>query len=77
LEPGGTLLIRDHIMDEQRTYPPEGALFAINMLVNTQGGGTYTFREVAQDLKEAGFTDVRLLRSGERMDCVVAAVNPK
>jgi ubiquinone/menaquinone biosynthesis C-methylase UbiE/predicted transcriptional regulator len=77
LEPGGMLLIRDHIMDEQRTYPPEGALFAINMLVNTQGGDTYTFHEVAQDLKEAGFTDVRLLRSGERMDCVVGAVKPK
>lgn len=77
LDPGGMLLIRDHIMDERRTYPPEGALFAIDMLVNTQGGDTYTFHEVAQDLKEAGFIDVRLLRSGERMDCVVGAVKPK
>ena len=77
MEPGGMLLIRDHIMDEQRTHPPQGALFAVNMLVNTQGGDTYTFHEVAQDLKEAGFTDVKLLRSGERMDCVVAAVKPK
>jgi len=77
VEPGGMLLIRDHIMDEQRIHPPAGALFAINMLVNTKGGDTYTFHEVAQDLKEAGFTDVRLLRSGERMDCVVGAVKPK
>jgi len=77
LEPGGMLLIRDHIMDERRTYPPAGALFAVNMLVNTQGGDTYTFHEVAQDLKGVGFTDVRLLRSGERMDCVVGAVKPK
>jgi len=77
LEPGGMLLIRDHIMDEQRTWPPEGALFAINMLINTLGGDTYTFNEVAQGLKEAGFTDIRLLRSGERMDCVVGAVKPK
>ncbi|MGP8069671.1 MAG: methyltransferase [Candidatus Bathyarchaeia archaeon] len=77
LEAGGMLLIRDHIMDERRTYPPAGALFAINMLVNTQGGDTYTFHEVAQDLKEAGFTDVKLLRSGERMDCVVRAVKSK
>lgn len=76
LDPGGMLLVRDHIMNEQRTWPPEGALFAINMLVNTAGGDTYTFLEVAQGLKEAGFTDIRLLRSGERMDCVVAAVKP-
>jgi SAM-dependent methyltransferase len=77
LDPGGLLLIRDHIMDEVRTHPPEGALFAVNMLVNTKGGDTYTFHEVAEDLKEAGFTDVKLLRSGERMDCVVGAVKPK
>ncbi len=77
LEPGGMLLIRDYIMDERRTCPSAGALFAINMLVNTPGGDTYTFHEVAQDLKEVGFTDVRLLRSGERMDCVVGAVKPK
>jgi SAM-dependent methyltransferase len=76
LEPGGLLLIRDHIMNEDRTQPPEGALFAINMLVNTKGGDTYTFEEVAKDLREAGFKDVRLLRSGERMDCVVGAVKP-
>jgi ubiquinone/menaquinone biosynthesis C-methylase UbiE/predicted transcriptional regulator len=77
LESGGMLLIRDHIMDELRTHPPEGALFAVNMLVNTKGGDTYTFHEVAEDLKEAGFTNVKLLRSGERMDCIVGAVKPK
>ena len=43
LSRGGVLLIRDHIMDESRTYPPAGALFALNMLVNTQGGDTYTY----------------------------------
>jgi len=77
LEPGGMLLIRDHIMDESRTWPPEGAMFAINMLVNTPGGDTYTFYEVEQGLKEAGFTNVRLLRSGDRMDCVIGAVRPE
>jgi predicted O-methyltransferase YrrM/predicted transcriptional regulator len=76
LQPSGMLLIRDHIMDEQRTHPPEGALFAVNMLVNTKGGDTYTFQEVAEGLKEAGFTAVRLLRSGQRMDCIVGAVKP-
>jgi SAM-dependent methyltransferase len=77
LDPGGMLLIRDHIMDESRTRPPEGAMFAINMLVNTTGGDTYTFQEVEQGLKQAGFTNVRLLRSGERMDCVVGALRPQ
>ncbi len=77
LEPGGMLLIRDHIMSEARTWPPEGATFAINMLVNTRGGDTYTLAEVEKDLTEAGFGDVQLLRSGERMDCIVGATRPK
>ena len=76
LEPGGALLIRDHIMDESRTNPPAGALFALNMLVNTNGGDAYTFLEVKKGLERAGFVEVRMLRSGERMDCLVEARKP-
>jgi SAM-dependent methyltransferase len=76
LEPGGTLLIRDHIMDESRTKPPAGAMFAINMLVNTAGGDTYTFKEVKEGLERAGFTNVQQVRYGEGMDCLVAGQKP-
>jgi SAM-dependent methyltransferase/predicted transcriptional regulator len=77
VEPGGMLIVRDHIMNESRTWPPEGALFAINMLVNTRGGDTYTFGEVEKTLEDAGFVDIRIVRTGERMDCLVVAVKPK
>ncbi|MDZ7759164.1 MAG: methyltransferase [Desulfovermiculus sp.] len=77
LEPGGRILIRDHIMDETRTKPAAGAMFALNMLVNTRGGDTYTLAEVREDLQWAGFSHIRDLRSGqdsfERMDCLVEA----
>jgi ribosomal protein L11 methylase PrmA len=76
LEPGGALLIRDHIMEEDRTRPPGGAVFALNMLVNTRGGDTYTFSEVRADLLQAGFSDVHMVRTGRNMDCVVQAVKP-
>jgi SAM-dependent methyltransferase len=76
LEPGGAVLIRDHIMDASRTAPPAGALFALNMLVNTDGGDTYTFSEVKKGLERAGFVEVRLARTGERMDCLVEARKP-
>jgi SAM-dependent methyltransferase len=76
LEPGGTLLIRDHVMDESRTKPPAGAMFAINMLVNRRGGDTYTFLEVKDGLEKAGFRDVKQVRSGERMDCLVEGRKP-
>jgi predicted O-methyltransferase YrrM len=71
--PGSTLLIRDHVMESARTYPPQGTLFALNMLVNTKGGDTYTFDEIKDTLEEAGFGEVKLVREGEHMDCLVEA----
>ncbi len=73
LVPGGKLLIRDHVMDKDRTSPPAGALFALNMLVCTPGGDTYTFSEIKAQLEKAGFSEVRLLRKGLKMDCLVEA----
>lgn len=76
LPPGGTLLIRDHIMEEDRMRPAAGAIFAINMLSVTEGGDTYTLTEIREGLKEAGFRDVRLIRQGEKMDGIVEAKKP-
>ena len=73
LDPGGSLLIRDHIMEPSRTEPAAGTFFAINMLVGTEGGDTYTFAEIKVGLEEAGFADVRLLRMGKQMDGLVQA----
>jgi predicted O-methyltransferase YrrM len=71
---GGTILIRDHIMDPTRTFPVAGAIFAVNMLAATSGGNTYTFEEVKQDLESAGFKSVRMIREGQNMDQLVSAV---
>ncbi|NPV04956.1 MAG: methyltransferase domain-containing protein [Syntrophaceae bacterium] len=76
LVPGGRIVIRDHVMDPDRTRPRDGAIFAVNMLVNTEGGSTYTFEEIRQWLEAAGFAHVRLLRAGERMDALVDAFKP-
>ena len=73
LNPGGRILVRDHVMEPDRTRPRDGAVFAINMLVGTSGGGCYTYEEIEAGLKEAGFTRIRLLRQGEHMDAVVEA----
>lgn len=73
LDPCGVLLIRDHIMDDDRLHPPAGAIFALNMLVATEGGDTFTFAEVRYTLVESGFDDVKLVREGENMDCLIEA----
>ena len=76
LEPGGSLVIRDLVMDDTHTHPPGGALFAINMLVATTGGGTYSYGEIRSDLESAGFVDVELIQRGMWMDGLVAARRP-
>jgi predicted O-methyltransferase YrrM/DNA-binding transcriptional ArsR family regulator len=74
LNSGGRVLIRDYVMEPDRTYPRDGAIFAINMLVGTSGGGTYTYKEIEAGLLQAGFTGVRLLRPGEHMDAIVEGI---
>jgi predicted O-methyltransferase YrrM len=73
---GGRMIVRDHVMEPNRIKPEEGAIFAVNMLVNTQGGSTYTFDEVRTWLTEAGFTKVRLLQTGGHMNALVEAFKP-
>ena len=76
LIPGGRIIIRDHVMEPDRTGPEAGAIFAVNMLVATPGGRTYTFAEISAGLSQAGFGNIRLLHKSERMDAIVEAYKP-
>jgi predicted O-methyltransferase YrrM len=73
LQKTGVLVIRDVVMDESRTQPEAGALFAVNMLVSTEGGGTYTLDEFRDDLLQAGFQKVTLLHKDESMNSLIRA----
>ncbi len=73
LSDGGVIVIRDVVMDGSRTSPPAGALFAINMLVATEAGGTYTFDEYREDLIEAGFDEVALVHQDQFMSSLIRA----
>jgi hypothetical protein len=74
LQNGGRLVIRDVVMDPSRTSPQGGALFAVNMLVATEGGDTFTFDEYRMDLSQAGFKDITLVRQDEYMNSLISAV---
>jgi (2Fe-2S) ferredoxin/2-polyprenyl-3-methyl-5-hydroxy-6-metoxy-1,4-benzoquinol methylase len=62
LVPEGRVVIQDFILEPDKTAPKSAALFAINMLVGTEGGSTYTEAEYAAWLAEAGFEDMRHVR---------------
>jgi SAM-dependent methyltransferase len=59
LNSGGQLIIMDHIMNESRTEPEIGAIFAINMLVGTENGDTYTESEIRSWMADAGLTNIQ------------------
>lgn len=61
LAPGGTIAIQEFLVNSDRTGPPMSLVFAVNMLVNTEHGDTFSFDEIAAWLKEAGFTHPRQL----------------
>ena len=73
LQDGGSVVIRDVVMDSSHTAPKPGALFAVNMLVATPAGGTYSLEEYTEDLESAGFTDVRLVHREEFMNSLIRA----
>ena len=59
LAPGGTIVIADWLVNEDRTGPPQSLLFAVTMMVNTDEGDTFSFGEISQWLGDAGFVDAR------------------
>jgi hypothetical protein len=73
LDAGGRIAVRDVLMDSTRTSPVAGALFAVNMLVGTEGGGTFTFEELKEDLETAGFCGVTIVRADEAMNSILTA----
>jgi SAM-dependent methyltransferase len=58
LNRNGQIVIQDWIMNNDRTLPTSGAVFAINMLVGTESGDCYTEQEVTEMLNTAGFKDI-------------------
>jgi SAM-dependent methyltransferase len=59
LNPGGQVVVQDFMIDEDRTGPPFAALFALNMLVGTESGDTYTESEVRAWMEAAGLSAIQ------------------
>jgi len=57
LEPGGKIAVKDFFVDNDLKGPEYSLLFAVNMLVSTEEGNTYTEREVIDMLSKSGFRE--------------------
>lgn len=59
---GGRVVIQDFILGPEKTSPQIGTLFALNMLVGTKAGSSYSETEYDEWLKEVGFKKIQLIR---------------
>ena len=71
LRPGGRIAIADMIPNDGRNGPVFPLIFALNMLVNTESGDTYTLAEYRQWLIEAGFARVSTVDIGSHSPLIV------
>jgi 16S rRNA G966 N2-methylase RsmD len=60
LNKNGRIVIQDWIMNNDRTQPTSGAVFAINMLVGTESGDCFTEQEVSGMLSDSGFKEITI-----------------
>lgn len=75
LASGGRVVIQDFVLEDDKTAPKFAALFALNMLVGTPAGSSYSENEYAAWLKHAGFQDVRHLRLPGSTDLMIGVRN--
>jgi SAM-dependent methyltransferase len=69
LNPGGRLLIQDAFLhDRKGLFPEEASLFAVSMLLFTEGGNTYSAAETKAWLEDAGFERIKVLRMKKGME---------
>ncbi len=72
LKDGGKLLIADMIPDDERRTAVFPLLFAVNMLVNTTEGNTFTMAEYREWLADAGFCDITSIDAHGSSPLIVA-----
>lgn len=61
LQPGGTLVISDYVVDDDRSGPSFALVFASEMLLKSKHGRTWRRADYQSWLAQAGFDDVSFL----------------
>ncbi|MGH9356000.1 MAG: methyltransferase [Terriglobia bacterium] len=74
LAPGGRAIALEFIPNDDRVSPPMAAGFSLVMLAGTPSGDAYTFAELQQMFRNAGFARAELHSLAPTPSSVVAAV---
>jgi 2-polyprenyl-3-methyl-5-hydroxy-6-metoxy-1,4-benzoquinol methylase len=77
LAAGGTMAIAEILVDTDRRAPLPALIFAVNMLVNSDQGDTFSFDEIRSWLCEAGFGNVRTVDAPGLARQIILADKPE
>jgi ribosomal protein RSM22 (predicted rRNA methylase) len=72
LSENGLLIVKDFYPSGNRTAPEYPLVFAVNMLVGTENGNTYTESEVKKLLQEGGFGKIKFIKLGNHSRVAIA-----
>jgi len=75
LAPGGSLIVYEWVIDEGRTSPPGVASFTPMMVIENEGGWTWTEAEIGELMSDAGL-EPRPMNRGEGPIAVIRATKP-
>jgi hypothetical protein len=76
LAPGGTIAIAEILVDTKRRVAVPALIFAVNMLVNSDEGDTFTFDEIRGWLQDTGFERVRTIEAPGLAPLLILATKP-
>jgi ubiquinone/menaquinone biosynthesis C-methylase UbiE len=72
LKSGGTIAIAEWLTNDERTEPLPSLMFAVQMLVNTEEGDSFSFNQIREWLEQAGFENVHTLEAHAPSPLVLA-----
>ena len=75
LRAGGRVAIIELLPNDDRTGPPFPVFFALNMLLNSEEGDTYTLAQYTEWLQEAGFARVETADIGSHSPLIIGWKN--
>jgi 2-polyprenyl-3-methyl-5-hydroxy-6-metoxy-1,4-benzoquinol methylase len=76
LAPEGTIAIAEILVDADRRGPLPALLFAVNMLVNSESGDTFSLEEISTWLDAAHFDQVRTVDAPGLARKIILATKP-
>ena len=76
LAPGGTIAIAEILVDPERKVAVPALIFAVNMLVNSEHGDTFSLDEISTWLRDAGFESVRTIEASGLAPRLILATKP-